>query len=145
MGLFLVFRINNCLQQINDCKRRFICFCIIVPHISLYFIFKVKDYHIFSRIWNANSNYESAGCPLLTRNDGFWYAVAFTEQQCFRINVGNYGKELHSSVCSDSDYGTESSGSNPLSCEFYHATQLLTYWPVVLNYNCCRGSLRWMT
>ena len=54
--------------------------------------------------------------------------------------------KLRSSVCSDADYGTESSGSNPhLSCEFYHATQLLAYWQVVLNYNSCQGSLRWMT
>ena len=35
--------------------------------------------------------------------------------------------ELRSSECSDADYGKESSGSNPLSCEFYHATQLLAY------------------
>ena len=51
--------------------------------------------HLFScLLWNSEFFYESAGCPLPTRSDSFWYKVIYTEQFCsflFCKNAPNKG------------------------------------------------------
>ena len=44
--------------------------------------------HFIWLYWNNQFFYKTAGCPLLTCYDSFWYAVAFNEQLCLFNKCG---------------------------------------------------------